>query len=572
MPALLLLLEETVHASDVNPLWIIPFAILLLSIAVAPFINKHWWEHNYPYVAVGLGLPVVGYYLFGLHNGARMLHVAEEYISFIALIGSLFVVTGGILIRLQYRGKPLVNGILLLFGGIIANLIGTTGASALLIRPFLRINKGRLQPYHIVLFIFAVSNVGGLLTPIGDPPLFLGYLKGVPFFWTTENLWLEWLIGLGVVLTVFLVLDSRNKAVAEPGALRTGGRTSIEGPVSGSGRFDSAEAAVREARREAEEADQRAERLPGGKGHRGRLREEVNEAVDAPRRASQLTPDEAHAQVEADIARGGVKSIEVLGLRNLIFLTIIIAATLYIPKIGALPAAAIQTAAAAAAYFTSQKEVLTENEFNFGPIKEVGLLFIGIFATMVPALDYLELHAADLGFNTPGLFYWGSGVLSAVLDNAPTYLNFLSAAVGLFVNDQTVELVRQIVSQPNTAEIIRSGLFHGQHLTPEVVQTAETLLKYHAGLVATGHVPTDDIQICYLLGNHNIFIKAVSTGSVFFGAMTYIGNGPNFMVKSISEQAGGPAPSFFGYILRYSIPILLPTYTLIWWLFFSHGG
>ena len=167
----------------VNPVMITPFILLLLAIAVMPFINRHWWEHNYPFVSFALGAVTVIYYFFILKNAPRMLHTAIEYFSFISLIGSLFVVAGGIHIRVKGRSTPLANVILLGIGSVISNLLGTTGASMVLIRPYIRLNKYRISGYHIVFFIFIVSNIGGMLTPIGDPPLFLGYLKGIPFFW-----------------------------------------------------------------------------------------------------------------------------------------------------------------------------------------------------------------------------------------------------------------------------------------------------------------------------------------------------------------------------------------------------
>ena len=184
----------------VNPVMIAPFILLLLSIAVMPFINRHWWEHNYPFVSFALGAVTVVYYFFILKNAPRMLHTAIEYFSFISLIGSLFVVAGGIHIRVKGRSTPIANVILLGIGAIISNFLGTTGASMVLIRPYIRLNKYRISGYHIVFFIFIVSNIGGMLTPIGDPPLFLGYLKGVPFFWVITRVWYIWLIAVGLSL------------------------------------------------------------------------------------------------------------------------------------------------------------------------------------------------------------------------------------------------------------------------------------------------------------------------------------------------------------------------------------
>jgi len=182
----------TSHSYTVSPLMIIPFVALLLGIAVMPFINKHFWEHNYPYVSYALGAFVVVYYIFSLGASHKVFETLHEYISFICLIGSLFIVTGGIVIKLKNEGTPFINSAILLLGAIVANILGTTGASMLLIRPFIRINSRRLRPYLIVFFIFIVSNIGGALTPIGDPPLFLGYLQGVPFFWVMEHVFQMW--------------------------------------------------------------------------------------------------------------------------------------------------------------------------------------------------------------------------------------------------------------------------------------------------------------------------------------------------------------------------------------------
>ena len=194
----------------VDPVMIFPFILLLAAIALAPFLNKRWWEKNYPALSVSLGLITVGYYVFIIHNGPRVLVTLHEYVSFIALIGSLYVVSGGILIQLRGKSTPLNNVVLLSIGAVISNFVGTTGASMLLIRPFIKVNKYRIQPFHIVFFIFIVSNVGGALTPIGDPPLFLGYLKGIPFFWITGHVIVIWLIGVIALLGIFYVIDSRN--------------------------------------------------------------------------------------------------------------------------------------------------------------------------------------------------------------------------------------------------------------------------------------------------------------------------------------------------------------------------
>lgn len=465
----------------VNPWMITPFIVLLLSIAVMPFINRHWWEHNYPYVSVALGLVTIAYYVFGLDSTFRLLHTGVEYISFIALIGSLFVVAGGIHIRIKGKSKPLSNVFLLAIGAVLSNIVGTTGASMILIRPFLRVNKYRIRPHHVVFFIFVVSNLGGALTPIGDPPLFLGYLKGVPFFWVAEHLWYKWGIGMIAVLAVFYVIDRMH-----------------------------------------------FQRLPAAVRHG---------------------------------AEGEEEEGEVSGAQNVFFLVLILVAVFitdppFLREV-------IMLAAAVGSYFTTKAEVHKKNDFNFAPIKEVAILFIGIFATMIPALDWLEMNATKLGIQTAGQFYWATGSLSAFLDNAPTYLNFLSASIGLFVNQEIVTQVQHLV-QTHGSDL---SLVAGNH-AEEVRATFTTLQKYHFDLVASGNVAADQIAVAYLIGNHNEYLQAISISAVFFGAVTYIGNGPNFMVKSIAEQSGVVCPSFFGYMWSYSLPVLLPVFAVIWLLFF----
>jgi len=429
------LLAAAEHISDPNPLMILPFGVMLLSIALMPFINAHWWEHHYPKVAVGLGAITVVYYLFALHDGARLLEVAHEYISFISLIGSLFVVAGGIHITVKGESRPWANAVFLFFGAVISNVIGTTGASMLLVRPWIRMNKYRITAFHVVFFIFIVSNVGGCLTPIGDPPLFLGFLKGVPFFWVIQHCWVAWAIAIGLLIGVFLIFDAVNfrRAPKDVRDRETAGET---------WRFQ--------------------------------------------------------------------------GMHNLFFLLLILVGVFlykYLPFPGP---ELVMIGAAVASYFTTPRPVHESNHFNFGPIKEVGWLFVGIFATMVPALDYLQLHAGELGLSTPMQFYWFAGVLSGFLDNAPTYLTFLAAATG-----------------------------------------------------AEGLNINSPADILTFIGTNSHFLVAISLGSVFFGALSYIGNGPNLMVKSIATQLGVKTPSFFGYLFLYSLPILIPIYGVIAFLFFS---
>lgn len=471
---------ESAHAVPVQVGWVVPFVVLLVAIAVAPFINRRWWEHNYPFVAFGLGAVVILYYIFGLRHPERLLATLIEYVSFIALIGSLFVVAGGIHIQIKGKSRPLANVFLLAIGGVVANMVGTTGASMILIRPYLRVNRYRVRPFHVVFFIFIVGNIGGALTPIGDPPLFLGYLRGVPFFWILDRSWFPWLITMALVLAVFFVMDTLS--------------------------------------------------------YRG------------------LTAAERHG------AEGAHEEGAASGVHNVFFLVMILVAVFITdpPFVREL----LMLLAALGSYMTTKHEVHKKNDFNFIPIKEVAILFAGIFATMIPALDWLELNAASLGIVSAGQFYFASGSLSAFLDNAPTYLNFLSAAIGLHVGPDLVAGVQQIVATKGAA---LAGLT-GEH-APAIRATYESLVRYHYDLVAAGNVPVDQIMVSAMLANHPLHIQAISLGAVFFGACSYIGNGPNFMIKSIAEQTGVRCPSFFGYIALYTIPVLMPVFVVIWWLF-----
>lgn len=445
-------------AMHLPPLWlVIPFVLLLLMIATGPLFYSRFWEHNYPRVSLGLASVVAVYYGFMMDHGWHVLeHTLEEYLSFIALVSSLFVVSGGILIRIERRGTPLVNGMLLAFGAVLANLIGTTGASMLLIRPFMRMNAGRLKPFHVVFFIFIVSNIGGGLTPIGDPPLFLGFLKGVPFFWVISKVWLPWLLTVICLVSVFMLLDAR------------------------------------------------AERSEGA---------------------------------EKSAERG----ISIIGKTNFVYLGVIIVSVFLDPAvISGFPSLQelfhlplgirelIMFGVAIAAYRTANPDALGGNEFNFEPIKEVAFLFVGIFATMIPALEligaYAATHAAEFSVTT---FYWMTGALSGVLDNAPTYLNFFAGALGKFGLDMT----------------------DPQHVMEFASGTASPI--------------EGDVQ-------SGVYLMAISIASVFFGAMTYIGNAPNFMVKNIAAQSGVNVPDFLEYVYKYSVPLLIPVFGLLWFLFFNY--
>lgn len=433
--------HDVVEHTLPNPWMVLPFVLLLLMIATGPIFYKHFWEHHYPKVSIVLGIITAVYYAGVLGDTTSLLHTAAEYISFIALLASLFVASGGILIKVDRKSTPLFNVLFLLFGSVISNVIGTTGASMLLIRPFIRMNKDRIKPYHIIFFIFSVSNIGGALTPIGDPPLFLGFLRGVPFFWVIVNVWYIWIPALVFVLAIFYVIDSMNKSTASDDVTYTG-------------------------------------------------------------------------------------RVELKGLKNIGYLAVIIVSVFidpavisWVPSLAPLPFGIreiIMMSVVFLAYRTADQEVLKANEFDFEPIKEVAFLFVGIFITMIPALQLIAYEARVFSnLLNQGTFYWATGTLSAFLDNAPTYLNFLSAAMGKYAMDVNVK-----------ADVIK-------------------------------FVIEDDV-----------YLRAISVAAVFFGAMTYIGNGPNFMVKSISERAGIEMPSFFTYIVKYSIPVLLPVFFIIYLLFF----
>ena len=468
---------------DPPPVWlVIPFVVLLLMIATGPLFYPHFWHHHYPKVAIALGALVAAYYLFGMGETAPIEHAALEYFSFIALLGSLFVASGCILIKMDYAGTPRVNTTLLFIGAVISNFIGTTGASMLLIRPYMRLNAGRLKPYHIIFFIFIVSNIGGALTPIGDPPLFLGFLRGVPFFWTLTNLWIIWLPTIFIILGVFWVIDRRNKEVSTREVVDAVGGDVDPGEVPG-------------------------------------------DPVNAP------SPKVAPAP-----AKNG---LVIEGKAGFGWLAIIICSVFLDPNvIGAMKGTlldlhgrfhlpfgireVIMFAVCVLAYRTAKPHVLKGNDFNFEPIKEVGYLFIGIFLTMQPALTLIGQFASE---NADALgvtqFYFGTGILSGVLDNAPTYVSFLSAAMGKFGS------------------------------------SIDSRAAVEAFALGTS-VPAE-----------TFYLQAISIAAVFFGALTYIGNGPNFMVKAIAESSGVQTPSFVAYVVKYSLPILIPIYILVWLVFFS---
>jgi Na+/H+ antiporter NhaD/arsenite permease-like protein len=431
---------------------LLPFALMLAAIAVLPLVAGHWWEHNRnkAIVAAGLALPFAAWFVLQYRDEAlaHLEHAALDYLSFMALLGSLFVISGGIHLRGSLSGTPLANTGMLAFGAALANLVGTTGASMVLIRPFLRANEKRRDKVHLVVFfIFVVSNCGGLLTPLGDPPLFLGFLKGVPFTWTL-SLWKEWLLVNGLLLVVFNVWD-----------------------------------------------------------------QVVLSREELERHGSQLAEVQEHEPLRVDGWFNGV-------LLHGVVLVIIAKGQGWGSSDGTWPFGVqegLMALLAVIGWLTTRPEVRRANRFGFAPIVEVAVLFAGIFVTMVAPLLVLNARGASLGITTPAQYYWATGALSSFLDNAPTYLTFAATAAG------------------------QLGI------------SAEGS-RYLGDLLALG-------------ANAAALLAAISCGAVMMGANTYIGNGPNFMVKAIAEENGVRMPSFFGYML-YSCTILLPIFAVVTWVFF----
>lgn len=423
---------------EVSPWLLIPFAVMLLGIAVLPLLAEKFWESNRNKMIVTALIAVPSAIMlvcFGL--GHQLLHqMLFDYIPFIVLLLALFVVTGGIRISGDITATPIVNTVILLMGFLLASFMGTTGAAMLMIRPLLEINKQRIYKTHTVLFFIAlVANCGGILTPLGDPPLFLLYLRGAEFSWFF-NLAPEWVfVGLAL-LAIYYVWDSFMYRKEPTEALQRD--LAEQTPIRTSGR--------------------------------------INFLYLGMIIASVVFINEAHIPAMAD---GPV----VMKFLREIALAVIILLSL----------------------FTTRKEVRALNRFSWEPIAEVAILFVGIFVTMTPALLFLNSHAAGLGLSKPWHFLYCTGLLSSFLDNAPTAVSFYSVANGLVENGTLV------------SDTMVAGI-------PEIV------------------------------------LKAISMGAVFFGALTYIGNGPNFMVKSIAEQNGVKMPSFFSYMLKFSLIVLLPVY------------
>ncbi|MBK6898848.1 MAG: sodium:proton antiporter [bacterium] len=451
------------------PLWsALPFAGILLSIALFPLMAPHFWHRHFPKVSAFWALVFAVPFLIAYRSEAlqSIIHIyVIDYIPFIILLWALFTVAGGIYVGGSLRGSPKVNTLLLLIGTLLASWIGTTGAAMVLIRPLLRANAWRRYRVHtVVFFIFLVANIGGSLTPLGDPPLFLGFLHGVPFFWVTKALLPHALTAVAILLAVFFALDTYWFR-KEPAA----------------------------------------------------------------------APEDGHD--------GQSKGLRIEGLHNLLFLLGIMGGVLLsgslklqsVPIYGHvhvelqnwLRDAILILMGALSLRFTA-KAIRKKNEFSWGPIQEVAYLFAGIFMTIIPALAILQVGAAGalagvVAFvKSPAHYFWVSGGLSSFLDNAPTYLTFFNTALGSF-------------GMPESAVPGMLGFADASLRNPDFIRD----------------------------------LTAISAGAVFMGANTYIGNAPNFMVKSIAEEAGVPMPSFFGYMLKYSLPILVTTFVVITFIFFA---
>jgi Na+/H+ antiporter NhaD/arsenite permease-like protein len=435
----------------------LPFVGFLAAIALAPLVAPRWWHPNRHKAILALAASIPILWLLGIELGEPgrtvLAEKLGEYLTFIVVIGALFVITGGIHVQGSLAGTPLVNTAMLGIGAVLANVLGTTGASVLLIRPLLRANRPRRRTAHIVIFfIFIVANCGGLLTPIGDPPLLLGFLRGVPFEWTLR-LWPQWLTASLALLIVFNVWDQLV--------------------------FDR-----EERERPGSQLEQVMEHEPlrvRGAAAIAALAGTVVTIVSAGRAAAAGHP-------------------WATGAREAVIVTL-----------------------AATAYLGTSRAQREKNAFTFGPIIEVAVLFAAIFITMAPVLELLNAWSqgtrtvlgARFGVSQPWEFFWASGALSSVLDNAPTYLAFAASAAGLHGIAAHGAFVGALVLDPAAARLL----------------------------------------------------AAIATGAVFMGANTYIGNAPNFMVKAIAEENGVKMPSFFGY-MAYSGGILLPIFVAITLLFF----
>ncbi len=440
--------EHGGHSSWKPPIWSVTgFVLMLLSIAVFPLVKPHWWEHNKnrAIISVALGVPVGVYVL--INDWHHLVLSFHEYEQFIILLGSLFVISGGIWLSGDIRATPKNNTLFILIGALLASFIGTTGAAMLLIRPLIKTNSERQYKVHtMVFFIFLVANIGGSLTPLGDPPLFLGYLKGVPFAWTFK-LWTFWLPTIIWLLGLYFVIDTYIYNKKETDEAKAWDDSNIE-PIKMRGAFNFL-------------------------------------FLVGVILSIYFYPDMLKFMVET------------MGIDK--------HTAEYIPV-----RESIMILMAVLSWKTTKMEYRTAQNFSWEPIQEVAILFAAIFVTMIPALIILNAWGPTSPIRDTWHFFWITGGLSSFLDNAPTYLVFLSLAEGQWVAPGAVGDIA-----------LNSG----------------------------GHVAATTLV-------------AISVGAVFMGANTYIGNAPNFMVKSIAEENKIKMPSFFGY-MAWSFGILVPTFIVI---------
>ncbi len=454
---------DTTHTralGEILPLWsALPFAALLGAIAIGPLLAPHFWHRHYPKVAGALALALAIPFLLAYRGEAAhaILHTAAiDYIPFILLLWGLYTVAGGIVLRGTLTATPAINAGFLAFGALIASAMGTTGASMLLIRPVLRANAWRTHQSHVVIFfIFLVANIGGSLTPLGDPPLFLGFLHGLSFFWTLRLLPITTFVVL-LVLAVFYLLDRRYYARERARLVAHRAAAPAREPlgIAGTHNFLYLAGIVGAV-------------LLSGLWHAGSL--EV---------------------LGVEVERAGLARDALILLMGILSLA------------------------------TTPRDLRRANGFTWAPISEVAILFAAIFMTIIPALAILKAGTQGaLGpllrnVAEPAHYFWLTGTLSSFLDNAPTYLTFLNSLLGRFY-----------VGVPEAVAIDQLG----------AVRT--------------------------------IYLEAVAAGAVFMGANTYIGNAPNFMVKSIAEESGVAMPSFIGY-MGWSVAILVPIFIVTTWIFF----
>lgn len=448
------------------PAWtLIPFGMMLMCIAIAPLFLEKSWEKNLNKLIVSLvlGLPTAAYMIY-IGLGEKVAHqLMFDYVPFIILLCSLFAVTGGIHLSGDIAAKPKINTLFLGIGYVLASLMGTTGAAMLLIRPIIATNAQRKHKIHTILFFIAtVANCGGLLTPLGDPPLFLLYLRGAEFTWFL-NLLPEWAFVGALLLGIYFLVDTYYYKKENLADIKKDNTQQSPIRISGNVNF--------------------------------------LYLVGIVLSVAFINPGTIPGMADHD---GYTANLVMKYLREIVLVLIILGSI-----------------------FTTKKDIRIANNYSWSPIIEVAALFLGIFITMTPALLFLQEHAASLGLDKSWQFYYATGALSSFLDNAPTALAFHSVASGL----------------PESIAAANANIVDG-------------LLNFNGN------------DVSFIARVPETLLKAISIGAVFFGAMTYIGNGPNFMVKAIAEENKISMPSFFGYMIKFSLIILLPIYIITQLIFF----